>query len=99
MNYVAMANTDIQHAAIHQLLQLYMLYKRLYMLHALHYAACRVYNPYTVYIAIHRYTSLYIAIHIQHYTAYTLYIAIHSPSVGHTVGVAGSYLIRLVRFV
>ena len=54
--YVAMANTDIQHAAIHQLLQLYMLYKRLYMLHALHYAACRVYNPYTVYIAIHCYT-------------------------------------------
>ena len=28
-----------------------------------------------------QYTSLYIAIHIQHYTAYTLYIAIHSPSV------------------
>ena len=27
-----------------------------------------------------QYTSLYIAIHIQHYTAYTLYIAIHSPS-------------------
>ena len=26
-----------------------------------------------------QYTSLYIAIHIQHYTAYTLYIAIHAP--------------------
>ena len=68
--YVAMANTDIQHAAIHHLLQLYMLYKRLYMLHALHYAACRVYNPYTVYIAIHRYTytALYSVYTIHRYT-------------------------------
>ena len=36
--------------------------------------------------SIHRYTSLYIAIHIQHYTAYTLYIAIHSPSAPDSTG-------------
>ena len=40
------------------------------MLHALHYAACRVYNRYTVYIAIHRYTytALYSVYTIHRYT-------------------------------
>ena len=36
-----------------------------------------------------QYTSLYIAIHIQHYTAYTLYIAIHSPSGRRLASVSG----------
>ena len=42
---------------------------------ALRHTACRLYNRYTVYIAIHRYTLLYIVyISYTSYTSYTVYI-------------------------
>ena len=42
---------------------------------ALRHTACRLYNRYTVYIAIHRYTLLYIVYIV--YSIHPVYISIH----------------------